>query len=263
MSLPSSPRMRRLQNDYKSLLALQNESTIFRFYPLDLDPLSSIGKRYILEFHGRGLYLQNEDQPPTYGDRHEVAVHLSSTYPRTVPEIRWKTPIFHPNISANGYVCLGGLGTHWVPSLGLADLCEMLWNMLRFENYDIESPYNKQAAQWVNEDFLRTCPLDLRPLRNLSRTQNKLVPDENLDHQSIGVRAKNTDTSSGSPFVEPSIPSTSSTPIVPQPHMPQKAIPVATPVAEVIFTDEIPQAISASPSIEHNSPPTAEIIFIE
>ena len=46
-------------------------------------------------------------------------------------------------------VCLGGYGTHWVPSLHLDELCIMLWDMARFHNYDIRSPYNREAALWV------------------------------------------------------------------------------------------------------------------
>ena len=66
-----------------------------------------------------------------------------------MPEIRWLTPIYHPNISEIGMVCLGGYGTHWVPSLHLDELCGMLWDMARYHNYDIRSPYNRDAALWV------------------------------------------------------------------------------------------------------------------
>ena len=46
-------------------------------------------------------------------------------------------------------VCLGGYGTHWVPSVQLDELCVMLWDMARYHNYDIRSPYNRDAALWV------------------------------------------------------------------------------------------------------------------
>ena len=73
------------------------------------------------------------------------------SYPRTVPEIRWITPVYHPNVSEIGMVCLGGYGTHWVPSVQLDELCVMLWDMARYHNYDIRSPYNRDAALWVAE----------------------------------------------------------------------------------------------------------------
>ena len=54
--------------------------------------------------------------------RHEVIVNLGAAYPRMIPQLTWQTPIFHPNISNNGVVCLGGYGTHWVPSLTLSKM---------------------------------------------------------------------------------------------------------------------------------------------
>ena len=64
-------------------------------------------------------------------------------------------------------VCLGGYGTHWVPSLNLDELCGMLWDMARYHNYDIRSPYNREAALWVANQTTFRFPLDARPLRDL------------------------------------------------------------------------------------------------
>jgi len=96
---------------------------------------------------------------------HEVRVNLGANYPRVMPELHWLTPIFHPNISANGLVCLGGYSTHWVPSLRLDDLCLMLWDMIRYRNFDIGSPYNRVAAEWAKTQRHFILPLDPRPLR--------------------------------------------------------------------------------------------------
>ena len=80
--------------------------------------------------------------------------------------VQWKTPIFHPNISGSGVVCLGGYGTYWVPSLNLDELCEMLWDMIRYANYDVESPYNRDAANWARMQTDFRLPLDHRPIRD-------------------------------------------------------------------------------------------------
>ena len=85
-----------------------------------------------------------------------------------MPEIRWITPIYHPNISEIGMVCLGGYGTHWVPSVQLDELCIMLWDMARYHNYDIRSPYNRDAALWVANQTTILFPTDQRPLRRSS-----------------------------------------------------------------------------------------------
>src|SRR5258708_14437559 len=82
-------------------------------------------------------------------------------------ESRWLTPIYHPNISEIGMVCLGGYGTHWVPSLNLDELCGMLWTMARSPNHDIRRPYNREAALWVANQSTFRFPIDSRPLRAL------------------------------------------------------------------------------------------------
>ena len=55
------------------------------------------------------------------------------------------TPTFRPAASS----VLGGYGTHWVPSLSLDELCGMLWDMIRYRNFDVDSPYNREAALWA------------------------------------------------------------------------------------------------------------------
>ena len=42
----------------------------------------------------------------------------------------------------------------------------MLWDMIRYENYDVESPYNREAAMWAREQSDFRLPLDDRSLRN-------------------------------------------------------------------------------------------------
>jgi hypothetical protein len=66
-------------------------------------------------------------------------------------------------------VCLGGYSTHWVPSLQLDELCTMLWDMIRYANYDVDSPYNRAAAQWAREQNRYQLPIDRRRLREITR----------------------------------------------------------------------------------------------
>ncbi len=156
-----SPRIRRLRSDYKAMLQLASESSIIQFAtrgdPPDL---------YTLRFNGNGVWRPDGSGDPLIHEMHEVDVNLSASYPRMQPELSWKSPIFHPNISASGVVCLGGYGTYWVPSVALDDLVTMLWDMIRYQNYDVESPYNREAANWAKMQYLYQLPLDPRPLRD-------------------------------------------------------------------------------------------------
>ncbi len=155
-----SPRMRRLRNDLAALERLQSESSVFRFTSQG-DP----AQHYRIFFQGRGLWRDRGKVRVL--EKHHVEIKLGASYPRTIPEIRWLTPVYHPNISEIGMVCLGGYGTHWVPSVQLDELCTMLWDMLRYHNYDIRSPYNRDAALWVAQQQTIRFPTDARPLRDL------------------------------------------------------------------------------------------------
>lgn len=95
-----------------------------------------------------------------------------------MPELRWVTPIYHPNISEIGMVCLGGYGTHWVPSLNLDELVGMLWDMARYHNYDVRSPYNRDAALWVAHQTAFRFPVDPRPLRDLRAALGRVESPE-------------------------------------------------------------------------------------
>ena len=156
-----SPRIRRLRTDLKVLESLKAESTI-----LDFDCQGNPPESYVVRFRGRGLAQPNPGVAPQIQKVHEVSIRLGASYPRVMPEMQWRSPIFHPNISGAGMVCLGGYGTYWVPSLNLDELCEMLWEMIRYANYDVTSPYNREAADWAAAQRQYRFPLDPRPIRD-------------------------------------------------------------------------------------------------
>jgi hypothetical protein len=161
--------MRRLRNDLAALARLRAESSVFRF-TYQGDPPN----QYVVSFQGRSLW-RDRGKVKTL-ETHRIEIKLGSSYPRTIPEIRWITPIYHPNISEIGMVCLGGYGTHWVPSVQLDELCIMLWDMARYHNYDIRSPYNRDAALWVANQTAILFPTDSRPLRDIRAALGRIGP---------------------------------------------------------------------------------------
>lgn len=144
--------------------------------------------RYIIEFRGRGL--ARERGKVGVREQHEVEVKLGASYPRTMPELRWLSPIYHPNISEIGLVCLGGYGTHWVPSLHLDELCVMLWDMTRYCNYDIRSPYNREAALWAANQSTFAFPIDPRPLRDKRAALGRIEEPTGTTSESRVLRAE-------------------------------------------------------------------------
>lgn len=156
-----SPRIRRLRSDQRAMERLREESSI-----IDYTAWGNPFDRYLVRFQGQGFYRPEGTLQTQIREHHEVAIELGASYPRMMPELRWKTPIFQPNISAGGVVCLGGYGTYWVPSLNLDELCEMLWDMIRYKNFDVESPYNRDAALWARQQRDYRLPIDQRPIRD-------------------------------------------------------------------------------------------------
>ena len=114
----------------------------------------------------RGFWKPEPAGEVVIREQHEVHIRLGASYPRLMPDLAWKAPIFHPNISTSGVVCLGGYGTYWVPSLSLDGMCEMLWDMVRYQNFDEKSPYNREAAAWATSQSSFPLPIDDRPIRD-------------------------------------------------------------------------------------------------
>ncbi len=170
--------MRRLRNDLTALERLQSDSTVFRFTAQGAPP-----QKYLIFFKGKSLWRDRGKVRST--DTHRVEIKLGASYPRAMPEIRWITPIYHPNISEIGMVCLGGYGTHWVPSVQLDELCTMLWDMARYHNYDIRSPYNREAALWVASQTTFLFPVDSRPLRDLRAAKGRVEPHPAGDKNNV------------------------------------------------------------------------------
>jgi hypothetical protein len=156
-----TPRGRRLVADVEAMKALREQSSI-----LDFQAHGDPPERYLVTFRGRGLTRKSEVDPVETADVHRVEIRLGIDYPRSRPDLQWLTGIYHPNISGVGAVCLGGYSTNWAPSLGLAELVEMLWDMVRMANYDPKSAYNYAAGRWCETQTLYDLPVDKRSLRD-------------------------------------------------------------------------------------------------
>ena len=166
MALFNSPRTRRLKADLEAIKSLTETSSVVEFQHFGDPP-----ERYLITFKGNGLVRKSESEPVEMADVHRVEIRLGIDYPRSRPDLQWLTSIYHPNISAVGAVCLGGYSTNWVPSLGLGDLIEMLWEMVRYSNYDPKSAYNYAAGRWSDTQSEFDFPVDERNIRDqMTRT---------------------------------------------------------------------------------------------
>jgi hypothetical protein len=236
-----SPRSRRLKSDNNALAQLAADSNILSFTPYGAPP-----DFYILKFRGRGIWKPDPQGEVQLRDEHEVHIRLGASYPRMMPELAWKSPIFHPNISASGVVCLGGYGTYWVPSLALDELCGMLWDMIRYENYDETSPYNREAAAWAKNQTYYPLPVDRRPLRDKLASA---TATENLLPIPLPKPARPKPAGAASPFSPAPLPQ------VREALRPAPAPPAAS---DVVFIGEVIEAQAVPPRSGDG-----DILFIE
>lgn len=229
-----SPRDRRLKTDFQALQRLKSVSSI-----MDFETFGNPPQRYLITFNGKGLCYNQDTNEVDYLLKHQVEIRLGASYPRNKPDLKWKSSIFHPNISALGQVCLGGYGTNWVPSLNLDELCEMLWDMIRFANFDTKSPYNYKAARWVERQNIYRLPLDGRSLRD--QTSREVIKSQE-ESKSAGT------SSAASPDIEN----------VKIPEV-KKPSPIRKPPEEIVFISDDSEFEDTDNS---NDGTVAELFFI-
>lgn len=155
-----TPRTSRLERDFKEMQELQEQSTILEFEAIGSPP-----ERYIVTFHGASLVPNGKIR---LGNVQKAEIRLMAEYPRIRPDIKWLTPIAHPNIFG-GTVCLGKFSMEWVLSVKLVEVVEIMWDMARMA---VLNPHSagpsggEQGTTWAELDQKFGFPVDKRSLRD-------------------------------------------------------------------------------------------------
>ena len=132
-------RLRRLRADYEAVRRLVRLHPRIRIDGVHGNPPD----RYRLKLFVRSLQERGGQVVPR--SDHDLEVLLPQGYPRDAPLFRMLTPVFHPNIAPHA-VCIGD---HWTAGESLDILIQRVGEMLAFQSYNVKSPLNGQAAQWV------------------------------------------------------------------------------------------------------------------
>lgn len=182
-------RDKRLKKELEKLEKLAQESSMFQFkeYP----------DKYLVVFTCQGM-----ENPNSQRNQHVIEIYLPADFPRKAPILRFKTPIFHPNIRGllndtekvdeligqvgginsfmdritededfkeifDSYICLDVLAENWSPDYSLYDICVELAGMIQFQRYNIGDPLNKEAANWTRiAEANGDIPIDNRDFRD-------------------------------------------------------------------------------------------------
>ncbi|GKT32618.1 probable ubiquitin-conjugating enzyme E2 31 [Aduncisulcus paluster] len=81
---------------------------------------------------------------PYEGGLFRCSIEFPKTYPFNPPKIVFKTPMFHPNISTSGSICLDILDGKWQSCMTVEKVLLSLSSLLMDGNPD--SPLNSDAA---------------------------------------------------------------------------------------------------------------------
>jgi ubiquitin-protein ligase len=145
----STVRLRRLQADFQKLSDYARRHPRLRLISFEGQP----PELYQLEYQVVGL-RQIDDQLQVVKS-HIVEIRLPRDYPRTPPQCRMLTPIFHPNIAPHA-ICIGD---HWSAGEPLWSMVARIGEMIAYQSYNTKSPLNGEAARWVEQNLARL-PLD-------------------------------------------------------------------------------------------------------
>ncbi len=152
----------RLRADQASLQALDQASTIF-----SMEATGDPPDRYTITFAGKGLGRDPSSQSEvTIVELHQIDLRMPYSYPQTPPDIRWTTPIMHPNVSFSGFVNLADIGVVWTRETPIELVIERLWDVARGEFANHDKATNYAAKNWFAKQDEHDLPVDRRSLRD-------------------------------------------------------------------------------------------------
>eukprot|EP01113_Clastostelium_recurvatum_P001972 TRINITY_DN1081_c0_g1_i1.p1 TRINITY_DN1081_c0_g1~~TRINITY_DN1081_c0_g1_i1.p1 ORF type:complete len:152 (-),score=21.78 TRINITY_DN1081_c0_g1_i1:349-804(-) len=132
----TTPARRRLMRDFKRL---QN------------DPPAGISgapqESNILLWHA---VIFGPEETAWEGGTFKLSLQFSEEYPNKAPVVRFLSKMFHPNVYADGAICLDILQNQWSPIYDIAAILTSIQSLLCDPNPN--SPANSEAARLFQEN---------------------------------------------------------------------------------------------------------------
>jgi ubiquitin-conjugating enzyme E2 D/E len=80
--------------------------------------------------------IMGPDDSPYQGGLFFLNIHFPTDYPFKPPKVQFTTKIYHPNINANGGICLDILKDQWSPALTISKVLLSICSLLTDPNPD-------------------------------------------------------------------------------------------------------------------------------
>jgi len=90
------------------------------------------------------------DDTPWDGGTFKLTLQFTEDYPNKPPTVRFVSKMFHPNIYADGSICLDILQNQWSPIYDVAAILTSIQSLLCDPNPN--SPANSEAARMYSEN---------------------------------------------------------------------------------------------------------------
>jgi len=90
------------------------------------------------------------DDSPWEGGTFQLLVEFTEEYPNKAPKVRFVTKMYHPNIYADGSICLDILQNQWSPIYDISAILTSIQSLLNDPNPN--SPANSEAARLYVEN---------------------------------------------------------------------------------------------------------------
>lgn len=90
------------------------------------------------------------DETPWEGGTFKLLLEFTEDYPNKPPCVRFLSKIFHPNVYADGKICLDILQNQWSPIYDIAAILTSIQSLLSDPNP--ASPANAEASQLFERD---------------------------------------------------------------------------------------------------------------
>ncbi|MCD9559187.1 Ubiquitin-conjugating enzyme E2 2 [Datura stramonium] len=159
----STPARKRLMRDFKRL---------------QQDPPAGIsGAPYDNNIMLWNAVIFGPDDTPWDGGTFKLTLQFSEDYPNKPPTVRFVSRMFHPNIYADGSICLDILQNQWSPIYDVAAILTSIQSLLCDPNPN--SPANSEAARMFSENK--------REYNRKATGSVKMGSGELQDHQSLDI----------------------------------------------------------------------------
>ncbi|XP_044500022.1 ubiquitin-conjugating enzyme E2 2-like [Mangifera indica] len=91
-----------------------------------------------------------DDDTPWYGGTFKLTLQFTEDYPHKAPTVQFVSRMFHPNIYADGSICLDILQELWSPVYSVYGILTSIQSLLCDPNP--KSPVNSEAARMFREN---------------------------------------------------------------------------------------------------------------